>query len=248
MSLSMCGECGGVLDAHRCVDCDTAHNGHVAWSAMCGDRVVVNGWTGRVVAQHGPYSGVSMEATNSPQTHATSQLVQWPDPPQPTLTGDCDGCPTPTDGCPGDCPQRASTILDVPVDRATSKEIKRLVGKIEKLLDERDVLIRRARDEGASLREIAELLHVNHVTVKNLLEKPPRSHAPKRRSARPEGRAVMTMKRVELIDELQDLALILDGYEGSLDYEWYRRAYNAMTQAAELLDADVVLGAPEASR
>lgn len=65
------------------------------------------------------------------------------------------------------------TILDVPVDRATSKEIKRLVGKIEKLLDERDVLIRRARDEGASLREIAELLHVNHVTVKNLLEKPP---------------------------------------------------------------------------
>ena len=66
------------------------------------------------------------------------------------------------------------TILDVPVDRATSKEIKRLVGKIEKLLDERDVLIRRARDEGASLREIAELLHVNHVTVKNLLEKPPR--------------------------------------------------------------------------
>lgn len=107
----MCGECGGVLDAHRCVDCDTAHNGHVAWSAMCGDRVVVNGWTGRVVAQHGPYSWVSMEATNSPQTHATSQLVQWPDPPQPTLTGDCDGCPTPTDGCPGDCPQRASAAF-----------------------------------------------------------------------------------------------------------------------------------------
>jgi hypothetical protein len=24
-----------------------------------------------------------------------------------TLTGDCDGCPNPTDGCPGDCPQRA---------------------------------------------------------------------------------------------------------------------------------------------
>lgn len=23
------------------------------------------------------------------------------------LTGDCDGCPVPTDGCPGDCPQRA---------------------------------------------------------------------------------------------------------------------------------------------
>lgn len=64
------------------------------------------------------------------------------------------------------------TIPGVPVDRATSKEIKRLVGKIEKLLDERDALIRRARDEGASLREIAELLHVNHVTVKNLLAEP----------------------------------------------------------------------------
>ncbi len=24
----------------------------------------------------------------------------------PTLTGDCDGCPKPTDGCPGDCPTR----------------------------------------------------------------------------------------------------------------------------------------------
>jgi hypothetical protein len=24
------------------------------------------------------------------------------------LTGDCDGCPVPTDGCPGDCPQRVA--------------------------------------------------------------------------------------------------------------------------------------------
>ena len=36
-------------------------------------------------------------------------LVTWPMVVgrQPnTLTGDCDGCPQPTDGCPGDCPQR----------------------------------------------------------------------------------------------------------------------------------------------
>lgn len=42
---------------------------------MCGDHVVTpDGWTGRVVAQHGPYSWVSMEATNSPQTWGTSTL------------------------------------------------------------------------------------------------------------------------------------------------------------------------------
>ena len=41
---------------------------------MCGDRVVANGWTGKVVAQHGPFSWVSMEATSSPQTHATVTL------------------------------------------------------------------------------------------------------------------------------------------------------------------------------
>jgi hypothetical protein len=42
---------------------------------MCGDLVVTSdGWTGRVVAQHGPYSWVSMQATNSPQTWGTSTL------------------------------------------------------------------------------------------------------------------------------------------------------------------------------
>jgi len=49
---------------------------------MCGDLVVTpDGWTGRVVAQHGPYSWVSMQATNSPQTWGTSTLkpVENPD-------------------------------------------------------------------------------------------------------------------------------------------------------------------------
>lgn len=49
---------------------------------MCGDLVVTSdGWTGRVVAQHGHYSWVSMEATNSPQTWGTSALkpVENPD-------------------------------------------------------------------------------------------------------------------------------------------------------------------------
>jgi len=46
-----------------------------AWQPMCGDLVVTpDGWTGRVVAQHGPYSWVSMQATNSPQTWGTSTL------------------------------------------------------------------------------------------------------------------------------------------------------------------------------
>jgi len=48
----------------------------------------------------------------------------------------------------------------------------------------------------------------------------------------------VTIKRAELIQELQDLAVILDQYEGPLNYEWYRRTYNAMTQAAVLLDND----------
>ena len=57
---------------------DPEWGGDAAMSArriLCGDRVVTpDGWTGRVVAQHGPYSWVSMEATNSPQTWGTSTL------------------------------------------------------------------------------------------------------------------------------------------------------------------------------
>jgi hypothetical protein len=64
---------------------DPEWGGDAAMSArriLCGDRVVTpDGWTGRVVAQHGHYSWVSMEATNSPQTWGTSALkpVENPD-------------------------------------------------------------------------------------------------------------------------------------------------------------------------
>lgn len=63
------------------------------------------------------------------------------------------------------------TLADVPVDRSTSKELQRVAKKLDDLMTERRRLILKAQMEGASLREIANLLGVNHVTVKNILDK-----------------------------------------------------------------------------
>jgi hypothetical protein len=68
-----CHTCGEPSWIDECKVCFTLRTR--PWQPMCGDQVVTpDGWTGRVVAQHGPYSWVSMEATNSPQTWGTSAL------------------------------------------------------------------------------------------------------------------------------------------------------------------------------
>lgn len=51
------------------------------------------------------------------------------------------------------------------------KELRRVAAKLSNATEERDELILRAYREGASLREIATLLNVNHVTVRNILIK-----------------------------------------------------------------------------
>jgi len=63
------------------------------------------------------------------------------------------------------------TIITVPIDRAISKELQRVAKKLEALLAERNDLIIKATEDGASLREIGNLLGVNHVTVRNILQK-----------------------------------------------------------------------------
>lgn len=63
------------------------------------------------------------------------------------------------------------TLADVPLDRSTTKELQRLAKRMGELMTERDRLILKARLEGASLRDIGNLLGVNHVTVKNILNK-----------------------------------------------------------------------------
>lgn len=63
------------------------------------------------------------------------------------------------------------TLTDVPLDRSASKELQRLGKKLDELMTERQRLILKAQLEGASLREIGNLLGVSHVTVKNILDK-----------------------------------------------------------------------------
>ena len=65
----------------------------------------------------------------------------------------------------------SSTIEDVPAEPMTNAELRRIVKKIGLLHAERERLILKAHQEGASLREIAEILEVNHVTVRNALQK-----------------------------------------------------------------------------
>lgn len=65
----------------------------------------------------------------------------------------------------------SSTIEDVPAEPMTNAELRRIVKKIGMLKIEQERLILKAHQEGASLREIAEILEVNHVTVRNALQK-----------------------------------------------------------------------------
>ena len=59
----------------------------------------------------------------------------------------------------------------MPLERSTTKELQRLAKKLDELVTERDRLILKAKLEGASLRDIGNLLGVNHVTVKNILDR-----------------------------------------------------------------------------
>lgn len=63
------------------------------------------------------------------------------------------------------------TLTEVPLERSTTKELQRLAKKLDELVTERDRLILKAKLEGASLRDIGNLLGVNHVTVKNILDR-----------------------------------------------------------------------------
>ena len=63
------------------------------------------------------------------------------------------------------------TIPDVALSQDLHKELRRVASKLSNATDERDELILKAYREGASLREIANLLGINHVTVRNIIIK-----------------------------------------------------------------------------
>jgi DNA-directed RNA polymerase specialized sigma24 family protein len=54
---------------------------------------------------------------------------------------------------------------------ASMTELQRIAKKIAALKAERNRLILKAHTEGASLREIGTALGINHVTVKNIIER-----------------------------------------------------------------------------
>ena len=62
---------------------------------------------------------------------------------------------------------RTPTLL--PVDPALQRRLDTVVRRIDELTAERDQLVLQARDEGASLREIAAHAGMTHVGVKKLI-------------------------------------------------------------------------------
>lgn len=74
-------------------------------------------------------------------------------------------------------PTQSPTLDDVPASNATSRDLRRIAKKLKETLAERDNLIIQATKEGASLRDIGADLGVNHVTVRNLLNKIERGDA-----------------------------------------------------------------------
>lgn len=63
------------------------------------------------------------------------------------------------------------TLPEVAIGQDLIRELRRVAAKLDKTTDERDELILRAYENGASLREIATNLGVNHVTVRNIIIK-----------------------------------------------------------------------------
>ena len=72
---------------------------------------------------------------------------------------------------------QSPTLDSVPASNATSRDLRRIAKKLKETLAERDNLIIQATKEGASLRDIGAELGVNHVTVRNLLNKIERGDA-----------------------------------------------------------------------
>lgn len=65
----------------------------------------------------------------------------------------------------------APTLPDVGMTAEQRKELQRVANRLSSATSERDALIVKAYRDGASLREIATLLGVNHVTVRNIIIK-----------------------------------------------------------------------------
>lgn len=63
------------------------------------------------------------------------------------------------------------TLPDVGMTPEQRKELQRVANRLSTATTERDALIVKAYRDGASLREIANLLGVNHVTVRNIIIK-----------------------------------------------------------------------------
>lgn len=55
------------------------------------------------------------------------------------------------------------------MDPVLAKRLATVVRRLQELGDERDQLILEARDQGASLREIADLAGMSHVGIKKLI-------------------------------------------------------------------------------
>lgn len=62
-----------------------------------------------------------------------------------------------------------ATPYDPDVDPALQRRLDRVIAEINKLTDERDQLVIQAREDGASLREIAAHAGMTHTGVKKLL-------------------------------------------------------------------------------
>lgn len=63
------------------------------------------------------------------------------------------------------------TLADMGMTPEQRKELQRVASQLFTTTNKRDVLIVEAYRDGASLREIAHLLGVNHVTVRNIIIK-----------------------------------------------------------------------------
>lgn len=64
-----------------------------------------------------------------------------------------------------------TTVSEVPVDPALAERLRRAAGKLDHWTQERDRLIREARAQGGTAREIAEMVGLTHAGVLKIVKR-----------------------------------------------------------------------------
>lgn len=130
-------------------------NDAAEWRAMCGDRVLVEQWSGTVVAQWQVYSWVLIDGLNVPKTYGTTTLT----PLVPPLSDE------------GSVVSGNSVTVPEMIGPTMKRRLQTAGQRAIDAVEARNVAIEEAHAAGATLREIGDAVGLTHVAVMKIINR-----------------------------------------------------------------------------